>query len=58
MILNLLFSIIIGIVIGLMIKSKDTYHGPNSSEVRNKIHKYNDKCYKFDVKFHPCKTLI
>lgn len=48
----LLVSIVIGMIIGLLTRSKDKYHGPRASKVREQIF-YDPRakqCVQFDVK--------
>jgi hypothetical protein len=48
----LLSSVSVGMMIGLLFRPGDEYHGPNSREQCKKIYynKKSDKCYKFLVK--------
>lgn len=49
--ITLLFSIVIGMLIAILTKKDDEYHGPNAKKESQKIylHKKTGKCIKFDI---------
>lgn len=51
-----IITIFIGIIVGWIIFKKYNieHHGPNSSKVKNKIHRENGKCYIFEPAVYLC----
>lgn len=49
-------SVIIGMIIGIIFKPKDIYHGPNAKSQSKKIYlnKKTQKCFKFNIKVLNC----
>jgi hypothetical protein len=56
LIIIILSSIVVGMIIGLIIKEKDHYHGPNAKKQCNKIYynKKTGKCIKFHIRPIKC----
>ena len=48
--------VLVGIIVGWILfrKYNIKYHGPNSSKVKNEIHKKNGKCYIFEPSVYLC----
>jgi cytochrome b subunit of formate dehydrogenase len=54
-----IISIILGIIVGRVLFNKYNikYHGPNSSNVKNTIHKKDGKCYIFEPHVYMCPII-
>lgn len=52
----LLISVAIGMIIGIIFKPKDRYHGPNAKKQTKKIYynKTTRKCFSFGIKLITC----
>jgi hypothetical protein len=55
-----ILSVTLGIMVAfclfylLIIDKTDKYHGPNSKDVKYKVHEKNDKCYIFEPVVYLC----
>jgi hypothetical protein len=60
--LNILFSIFIGIIVGYILfilnPNKYVLHGPNSKDIISKIYKIDNKCYKLEPIVTICPSSI
>lgn len=58
---DIAFSIILGFIFGYFINNilfKNEYHGPNSKDMLNKIHKNGNDCYIFEPIITICPSNI
>ena len=59
--IDILFSIILGFIFGYILFNiffKNEYHGPNSKDMLNKIHKSGNNCYIFEPLITICPSNI